>query len=72
MNVYFYELNSKTARADLAALEQSLKSSPSVVSTRLLQSLEQEGLFLLIVEAKEKPALLLPENCRVWSFTSPA
>lgn len=70
MNTYFYELSGEAAKETLLRLEIELKKMPQVSATRLLISLEQEGLFLLVVEASKKPQLSLPKALRVWSFTA--
>jgi hypothetical protein len=69
MNTYFYELSGDRAKEGLQELEQVLKKLDVVMSTRLLASLEDSGLYLLIVEASQKPNLDLPSRLRVWSFT---
>ncbi len=69
MNTYFYELSGENAKEVLQGLEQALKKLDFVLNKRLLVSLEETGLYLLIVEAAQKPDLDLPLGLRVWSFT---
>jgi hypothetical protein len=63
----FYELADSNAKARLTALQNQLEQSPQVMSARLLESLEQAGLYLLIIEAHSQPEVALA-GARVWVF----
>lgn len=69
MHTYFYELAGNNAKELLAGLEQSLKQLSYVASTRLLKSLDQEELYLLVVEASQTPLQDFPQGLRIWSFS---
>jgi hypothetical protein len=65
--ILFYELSSHDAKARLRALQRQLKLYASVRETTLLESLDQAGLFLLVVEA-DRRLELEANGARVWMF----
>ena len=62
----FFELAGHDARARLTALADRLHGA--AIRTRLLESRDQDGLYLLVAEAERWPAAALPEGCRTWTF----
>jgi hypothetical protein len=68
MKVYFFECSGDEAQERLEVLQRGLEAVPYVTSLKLLKNTEQAQLFLLVVEASEKPYITLPEGMRVWSF----
>jgi hypothetical protein len=64
----FYELAGEAAQARLGELAGRLRHAGA--RTRVLESRDQEGLYLLVAEAERFPELTPPDGCRVWTFAS--
>jgi hypothetical protein len=65
--VYFFELSGSQAQTTLQTFEQKLRDY-KVVSSELLQSLEQPDLFLLVVRTDAGLSIVPPQGTRVWKF----
>lgn len=64
----FYELAGEAAQARLDELAGRLRRAGA--RTRVLESRDQDGLYLLVAEAERVPDLTPPDGCRVWNFAS--
>jgi len=64
----FYELAGDAAQVRLGDLSARLRRAGA--RTRMLASLDRDGLYLLVAEAERLPDLDAPADCRVWTFAS--
>lgn len=65
---FFIEMSGTQAQAVLSDLAGRLRKRPACRTLRLLESAEQEGLFLLVLEWQGEALPELPENAKAWKF----
>jgi hypothetical protein len=68
MLTLFIEMSGPGAQEVLTDFAARLKTQPSSGAVRLLESAEQEGLFLLVVDWQAESLPQAPAGAKVWKF----